>query len=168
MPRLSVSLLLLLVAALLGGCVGAEPPRLRPVDVAITDASDEAVVLTCALEAVNVAETDLPLVEMHYSVRLAGEPIYRGRHALRQTIPRDGVSRVQIPLVVPYRLTNGPPTGAQPLAFRGTLYYIRPGQLPRALFEAGLVQPQTDISWERQVDFDALTQQPLTLDERSP
>lgn len=153
----------MLAALLLGGCVGAKAPLLRPVDVALTSQSEEAVVLTYGIEALNVAETDLPLVEMRYDVRAGGETVYRGRHALQRTIPRDAAARLDIPVVLPFSETGGRLAQVQELAVSGTLYYIRPGQLAQALFDAGLVVPTTNVSWEHALDMEALVEQPLTI-----
>lgn len=156
--------LLLAILLPLTGCVGAAAPRLHPVSLAMTDQSDEAVVLTYGIEAINQARTDLPLVEMQYQLRVDGDPVYRGRRALKQTIPQGDSTRLQIPAVIPFRLTGGEPRGERELDFSATLYYIRPGQLAQALFDQGLVRPTTSISWRHVVDMEALREQPLALE----
>jgi hypothetical protein len=153
-----------LVACLLSGCFAAAPPRLQAVDVRLSEASQEALVLTYGVRAANVAESDLPLVEMRYAFRLDGRVVYRGRRALKQTIAKGLETRLELPVVIPFGEAGGRPSGEHELGFAGELYYIKPGQLAEALFDAGLVQPTTGASWTHLVDLGALTEQPILLE----
>lgn len=152
-----------LLLSLLSGCVSVAPPRLQVADVRLSEASAEALVLTYGVRARSTGETDLPLVEMRYLVRLDGQVVYEGRRALRQTIPQGLTTRLELPAVIPFG-EAGRPTGTHELGFAGTLYYIKPGQLPEALFDAGLVQPTTNVSWTHRLDLGSLTEQPVGVE----
>jgi len=129
------------------GCSLAEPPTFSLVEAAVTERSDEGVVVTFVLEGRNPNPDPLPLREVSYSVALDGSTVFSGRRSAGATLPRYGSQRIELPAAA--RLDEpgvaALEQGAR-FAIDARLRYLAPGLLSEVLFDAGLRRPSVNIS----------------------
>lgn len=141
------------MAAMLGGCAG-KPPTFKVVDVAITEESPEASVVTFMLEGENAGKEPLPLREINYSLTLDGQHVFNGYRRAEVTLPAGGPpQRIALPVVVKTADTGGQPLGQREYRFSGSVEYIVPGALAEYFFDSGVRRPSTGFGEGGKLDF---------------
>jgi hypothetical protein len=136
----------LLGAPMLTACAAVEPPTFRVVEAAITERSEEGIVVTFTLEGENPNPEPLPLQEVTYRVDLDGRTVFRGTRDASATLPRYGVQRIELPAAA--RLDD---PGVQAIdqgarfLIDGRLTYLAPGLFSEVLFDAGLIRPTINL-----------------------
>ncbi len=156
--RLMGSALAGLVAALLGGCA-TSAPTFEVIDVAMTEQSADAVVLTFVVRGENRGKEQLPLRDVNYSLEIEGRQVFSGRRSAEATLPRFGTREIVLPVSV--RTGAGqplasPPTGTVPYSLSGSVFYEVPGAISEALFDAKLRRPRAGFREDGRMDFSTL------------
>lgn len=146
-------LIAMCLALLLTGCAGVQPPVLRPAGITHTTESDDAIVVTCSIDAVNPNDVLLPLVELYYHAEMDGRTVYTGRRAVRQTLTAGGTYRLDVPIVITFSDAADRPIGMHQLALSGELTYIAPGRFTEALFDIGIHRPKVSLRVHETVDL---------------
>ena len=153
MPRRHIVLFWLGVLGhgLLAGCAGFRSPAVTVDDVAITEATDEALALAFSMELRNPNTLPLELYEFRYTLLVNGREVYAGRHAGGATLSASGQRHMTIPAVIPYKdlgweAAQLPP--AARYALWGKLQYNAPDNLAQILFDAGVRRPKVAFSKE--------------------
>jgi hypothetical protein len=149
MPRNTACVLMLLSVLPLAGCSGFRSPAASVTEVAITEVSDEAMVLTFAVDLKNPNDAPLELHEFRYRLSVDGTQVYAGRRAGGATLGAAQSQRLVLPAVVPYDLA-GWSAGDHPphidYAFRGRLLYNAPSTIAQLLFDTGVRRPKSSFS----------------------
>jgi len=140
-------------AAMLGGCAG-KAPTFKVVDVAITEESPEASVVTFMLEGENAGKEPLPLREVTYSLTLDGQHVFNGYRRAEVTLPAGGPpQRIALPVIVKTADIGGQPLGQREYRFSGSVEYIVPGALAEYFFDSGVRRPSTGFGEGGKLDF---------------
>ncbi len=144
------------LTAALGGCAG-KPPSFKVVDVAVTEESPEASVVTFVLEGENTSKDPLPLRQVNYSLSLDGKQVFSGTRQAEITLPAAGgpVQRMALPVVVRTEDTGGQPLGQREYRFSGSVEYIVAGALAEYFFDSGVRRPKTGFGESGKLDFTA-------------
>lgn len=130
-----------LIGIVIGGCVAHTPPRLTLTHATVIERSPEAVVVAFAVAADNVNPHELPLREVHYTLRIAGQEAYRGVRVPGATLRRLGTQSFSVPAVIVLSPAQAPPVGPVDYTFSATVFYTTPGDLARLLYELHLRRP---------------------------
>lgn len=139
----------------LTGC-GATPPKFQVKDVAVTEQSEEAVVVMFRLEAENRNADPLPLRNVDYSLALQGRLVFRGKRSAEATLRRYGTQEVLLPVSIPIgpdEVLAEPPSGQMPYTFAASFEYELPGTIAEALFDSGVRIPTAGVSESGRLDF---------------
>lgn len=128
---------------LLAGCTASTPPSVRVARVEVGERTADASVLRITLDAENRNDTELPLEELRYAVRLDGREVFRATRAPEASLRRLGTQRLTIPAVVP---TQFMPTTDARFEITGELQYRRPGEISRILYDNRLWRPTAPFS----------------------
>ncbi|NRA56746.1 MAG: hypothetical protein HRU13_01320 [Phycisphaerales bacterium] len=142
---------IVLMAALLGGCVTRPTARVEIAEVAGT--TEEAVVLTCTIIASNAGETELPLRMVDYTLVIEGRRVFRGRRSAEATLSRQAEHSIELPVPV---LWADLPEGEVEFRLEGQLGYTLPGIFLEAMYDARLYRPTVGFEYEGTLDGTAL------------
>lgn len=142
---------LLLAAIPLAGCSTVHPPRFDVVGVSPAKPTDEGVVLTFTLDAVNDNDKPMPLRTASYTLTLGGSTVFQGQRSPEATIPAFGSQRFELPAVIPY--TYDVPTGTAAYTITGTVSYLEPGRLKEILFDSEVRVPEAPLAVGGTIDF---------------
>lgn len=144
------------LAAMAGGC-STKAPTFRVVDVAVTQESPEASVVTFVLEGENAGKESLPLREVAYSLSLDGKQVFSGTRRAETTLPAGGPpQQIKLPVVVTAEDAGGRPLGQREYRFSGSVEYVVPGSLPEYFFDSGLRRPKQAFGESGKLDFGAV------------
>ncbi|MGP1273193.1 MAG: LEA type 2 family protein [Phycisphaerales bacterium] len=139
-------------AALPIGCSSYDAPRLEVTSVAVTERSDEAVVLEFTLDASNRNDVALPLERIRYSVRLDGREVFTGTRWAEATLRRVGTQQIRLPAAI--RLEDAPALGdGTRYRISGRVTYVTPGEIAQLLFDAGVRRPTIGFRDEGVLEF---------------
>lgn len=146
---------LVAVAAMQVGC-SVKAPTFKVVDVAVTEESPEASVVTFVLEGENSGKEPLPLRDVNYSLSLDGKQVFSGMRHAETTLPAGGPpQRIALPVVVRAEDSGGKPLGQREYRFSGSVEYLTPGSLAEYFFDSGLRRPTTGFGESGKLDFQA-------------
>jgi hypothetical protein len=148
MPRL-LGLLLLIPLA---GCAYA-PPQLSVTQARITDESEQGVVVTFRIDALNANSVELPLREIHYTLAVGGKPVFYGVRSPEASLRRLGTQQISFPAVIPLNPDQPPPAGKVPYSIDGTLDYTTPGEFAQTLFDTGVRRPSVRFHQSGTIDL---------------
>lgn len=143
-----VGAVLIGVSLLVTGCGSYDSPKFRVVSVSETDRSDEAVVLSFGIEAINRNDEALPLERAEYSLTLDGVEVFEGTRIARVTAPRFGEQVLHLPAVVPASLVPvGRFEGSEAMRYglRGSVEYQTPGRFSEFLFDLNVRRPKARL-----------------------
>ena len=139
---------LLLLGAMLAcaaGCSRFSAPTVSVNEVAVIDATEEALALSFVMGLENPNQAAVPLHEFRYTVAINGKEVYAGRRAGGVTLSGVGTRQVLLPAVVPYD-TLGWSAQALPASvsytMKGQLQYVAPNRLAQILFDTGVRKPK--------------------------
>lgn len=135
------------------GCGFTQSPRLEVVGVSLAEESEEAMVLVFAIDAENRNEIALPLRNVRYSAVLDGHSGVRTERSGEATLRRLGTQRIFLPVVIPLDPERGRPTGVVEYRLRGRMWYVTPGALAEALFDAGVRRPSKGFAKTGAIDL---------------
>lgn len=147
---------LLALAAVLPACSGAKAPRFEVRDVAVTEQTDQGVVVTFRVAAENRNPEPLPLRNVRYGLSLDGRRVFTGERSAETTLRRFGTQEFLLPVSIPFDEATGlaaAPVGQMPYAFDATIEYELPGTIAEALFDTGLRVPTESFGERGQLDF---------------
>jgi LEA14-like dessication related protein len=140
---------MLLGVLLMGGCSGFRSPAISVEEVAVIEATDEAVALAFALDLRNPNDAALELFEFRYTLAIDGTQVYAGRRAPDATLAAAATQRLTLPAVIPYHrlgwTTEVHPPQAR-YALTGQLVYTVPSTIARLLFDSGVRRPKARFS----------------------
>lgn len=136
-------LLLLLITAL-AGCSAA--PRLKVTDIQVTDRTEAGIVLKVSVEAENRNEVEVPLREIRYSVKVAGGQTFTGIRSAEASLRRLGTQSISFPAVIPLTAGTPAPSGLVNVEVSGTVAYLAPGNLSKALYDMGISRPRQSFA----------------------
>jgi len=149
---------LVIGAILAGGCGRHQAPPLEVQQVAITEQTAEAVVVSFVIRASNRNSEPLPLRDVRYSMSVNGRQVFEAVRSGEATIPRFG----QTEFTVPVALTLGEgrdlpdgPVGQVPYELNGTVEYLLPGTIAEVLFDSDIRRPKASFSESGRLDFTA-------------
>jgi hypothetical protein len=151
----AAALAVLICMAALTGCAGNPRPVFEVERVALTQQSDEAVVLDFTLLATNPADVIYPLREVTYTMTIDGRTVFRGVRSAQATLPENGVQRVRLP--VPVSRSDAPDLLDRPHAYRisGDVAYVMPGPIAEALYDLGIRRRRVGFSDSGTLDIPA-------------
>ncbi len=134
-------ILFLAPALLLAACSGQPAPRLSVTSAAITEQTDAGTVITFTIHADNTTAEPLPLRDVEYEVSLHGRPVFKGTRSAQATVRAYGTQDFTLPAAIPAQLET-------PAAYtiRGSITYLVPGALAKALFDLNVLKPTTEFS----------------------
>jgi hypothetical protein len=147
---------MLLGALLLSGCSGYRAPAISVTEVALTEATDDAVALAFALDIRNPNEAALQLHEFRYTLAVDGKQVYAGRRAPDATLSAATTQQMTLPAVIPYHRLGWTAEGRPPqarYALSGKLVYIVPSTFAKILFDSGVRRPRASFSKRGQFIF---------------
>ena len=142
---------IVLVAALLGGCVTR--PSARVENAEVTGTTAEAMMLACTIIASNSGEIELPLRMVDYTLEIDGRRVFRGRRSAEATLSSQSDHRIELPLSVPWADV---PEGEVEFRVRGRLGYTLPGIFLEAMYDARLYRPTVGFEYEGTLDGTAI------------
>lgn len=143
--------LALALLALLAGC-SYSAPKLSVSGARITDRSDQGVVVSFTVDALNANPVEFPLREVHYTLTLDGKPVFFGVRSPEASLRRLGTQQFSFPAVIP--LAPGQAlTGEHPYLIDGTLDYTAPGELAQTLFDTGVRRPSVSFHQSGTIDL---------------
>ncbi len=143
-------------AAALGACSGAQAPRFEVRDVAVTQQTEQGVVVTFLVAAENRNADPLPLKNVRYGLSLDGKRVFDGERSAETTLRRYGTQEFLLPVAFPVGEGTGiasAPVGRMPYTFDATVEYELPGTIAEALFDTGLRVPTASFGERGQLDF---------------
>ncbi|MHC4081418.1 MAG: LEA type 2 family protein [Planctomycetota bacterium] len=146
----------LLGALLMSGCSGYRAPAIAVNEVALTEASEEAVALAFALDIRNPNDAALRLHEFRYTLSINGKQVYAGRRAPDATLSAAATQRITLPAVIPYHRL-GWTVDTRPAKARyvmsGRLVYIVPSTIAQLLFDSGVRRPKSSFGRRGELAF---------------
>lgn len=143
-------------AAALGACSGAQSPHFEVRDVAVTEQTDQGVVVTFRIAAENRNAEPLPLRNVRYGLSLDGKRVFEGERSAETTLRRYGTQEFLLPVAFPVGEGTdiaATPIGQMPYSFDATVEYVLPGTIAEALFDTGLRIPTASFGERGQLDF---------------
>lgn len=143
--------LLVLAAFFITGCTRTAPPSLALRDVILVDQGSDASVVEFSFDISNPNVEGVPLRDFEYQAAIDGKPLEPVRRAAEATVRRLGTQIVAIPIVIPYSVTQGRPSGTHRITVVGELSYIAPSALGEMLFDTGVRVPT--MSFEETVEL---------------
>ncbi len=156
MRGLGQNMIMLLGALVLSGCSGYRAPAISVTEVALTEATEDAVALAFALDIRNPNDEALQLHEFRYTLAVDGKQVYAGRRAPDATLSAAATQRMTLPAVIPYHRL-GWTAESRPLqaryALSGRLVYIVPSTFAKILFDSGVRRPKASFSTRGQLGF---------------
>ena len=130
---------------LLSGCSRFHAPSVAVKDVALTEATDEALAIAFVMDLANPNTAAVPLHEFRYTLAIDGKEVYAGRRAGGVTLSAVDSRQVSLPAIVPYDKV-GWTTATLPATvdytFTGKLQYNAPNRLAEVLFDTGTRRPK--------------------------
>lgn len=144
-------LVLLLAAALTGGCSRYKSPTFTAISVEPAEQSEDALVLVFTIESTNPNDEPIPLRKASYTLLLDGTPVFRGDRSPETTLGKFNAERFELPAVIP--LDQAPDAGTVRYEIRGTVTYQTPGSLADVLFDAGIIVPTAPLRVGGNVNF---------------
>jgi len=138
---------------LLAGCSSTQAPRISIVDASVSEATDEAVVVSFLLKLENPNNQPLPLRDFEYSLSVDGKQVFQGRRSVEATLQQEADYTLLLPAVVPFRRLGGTTSGIHSCVVSGQLSYVAPGQLAEVLTDLRWPAPTTNFSGAAQVEF---------------
>lgn len=154
---LKLTLALALLPAIGLAACGSQPPRLQVRDVAITDQTEQGVVVTFRVDAENRNPDPLPLRNVRYGLSLDGKQVFTGTRAAETTLRRYGVQEVLLPVAIavgPGAPLETQPTGSVKYAFWASAEYEEPGTIAEVLFDNDVRVPTASFSERGTLNFD--------------
>jgi LEA14-like dessication related protein len=126
---------ILACAVILGGCSPYRAPALSVRKAAITNVTEEGVVIRFTLDAENSNGVELPLKKISYRLYLDGREVFRGIRSPEATLRRLGSQSITLPAVVTVDEQISKLQGPVRYRIEGTLSYITPGSVAQILFD---------------------------------
>ncbi len=154
MPRLALSLLILL-ALPLGACATGPTPSFEITSVTLAERTDDGFVLDFEVRGLNQGDDPLPLRTVDYSVQLEPSAQFRARRSPEATLPRRGDQSFILPAAFRWgeldaRAADPSEQPALPgelrYALRATVTYQATSRLAKLLFDAGVRRPSTSFA----------------------
>lgn len=136
----------------LGAC--APTPKLDVVSATVTDASDEAVVVSFVLTASNTYEEGLPLQDITYTATIGSQSVRMVRSP-EATLRAAGQQSFVIPAALTIPRSARESMKQVPWTLSATARYTEPGAIPRTLYDWGVRQPWTSTSGSGTIDLTA-------------
>jgi LEA14-like dessication related protein len=140
------ALAILACAVLLAGCSAYRAPTLNVRKAAITNVTEEGVVIRFTLDAENTNGVELPLKKITYRLYLDGREVFKGIRSPEATLRRLGSQSITLPAVVTVDEQINKLQGHVRYRIEGTLSYITPGSVAQILFDAGVRRPTVGFS----------------------
>lgn len=147
--------ILVVLAAILGGCASYRAPEFSVTEARAGARSNDGVEMFFTLDARNDNDAALPLRDVEYRVELDGRTVFSGTRSAEATLRRLGTQKITLPAVV--RLDENAPVGARtggatlPYRISGTVTYVTPGQIAEILFDTGVRVPTVGFEGEGQI-----------------
>jgi hypothetical protein len=145
--RRGISMLVLLAG--MSGCDGFRAPNISVGDIALMDATDEALALSFVMDLENPNTAAVPLREFRYTLAIDGKEVYAGRHNGGVTLSAVDSRQVSLPAIVPYRAMGWTPQtmpASVDYTITGQLQYYAPKRLTQVLFDTGIRRPKVPFS----------------------
>ena len=139
-PIIQAAVLCALLLAL-GACTSYKPPKLTVVEVLVSEATDDAIVVRFLIDAKNENDVEIPLREANYTLSLDGRRVFHGFRSPQATLQRRGTQRIELPAVIPIPEDGPAPTGSRSYVLSGSLVYITPGEIAELLFDSKIRRP---------------------------
>ena len=153
--RRSLAVLLSAAALVLGAC-STKAPRFEVTSVAVTDQTEEGVVVTFRVAAENRNPEPLPLHTVRYALSLDGREVFRGERSAETTLRRFGTQEFLLPVSIGVgegRTLSEQPGGQIPYSFSASVEYQTPGTIAEALFDSRIRIPTESFSERGKLDF---------------
>jgi hypothetical protein len=148
MIRPGVVLMLAFVAGT-SGCDGFRAPYVSVGDVALIDATDEALALSFVMDLANPNTAAVPLHEFRYTLAIDGKQVYAGRRSGGVTLSAMDDRQVSLPAIVPYQALGWTPQtlpASVDYTITGQLQYFAPKRISQVLLDTGIRRPKVPFS----------------------
>lgn len=135
----------IVILTLLAGCSGFRAPSVAVKDVALTDATDEALEFLFVMDLANPNTAAVPLHEFRYTLAIDGKEVYAGRRAGGVTLSASDSRLVSLPAILPFEKVSWTPDtmpASVKYTFAGKLQYNAPNRLAQVLFDTGTRRPK--------------------------
>ncbi|HYE60919.1 MAG TPA: LEA type 2 family protein [Phycisphaerales bacterium] len=142
--RLLFALTLPLCGSLVG-CSSQPAPTLKVVGAEVTERTQDGLVVLFTVEAENASGQEVPLRDVEYTVSLHGKPLFSGTRSAQATVRRYGVQDFQLPAAIPAAHAQQL-SGMVPYTIEGTVTYVVPGVLAKAMFDMDVIRPETGFA----------------------
>jgi LEA14-like dessication related protein len=133
----------------MSGCDGFRAPNISVGDVALIDATDEALALSFVMDLDNPNTAAVPLREFRYTLAIDGKEVYAGRRHGGVTLSAVDSRQVSLPAIVPYQAlgwTSQTLPASIDYTITGQLQYYAPRRLTQVLFDTGTRRPKIPFS----------------------
>lgn len=141
----------------------APTPKIDVISATVTDASDEAVVVSFVLTASNTYEEGLPLQDITYTATVGSQSVRMVRSP-EATLRAAGQQSFVIPAALTIPRSARESLKQVPWTLSATARYTEPGAIPRTLYDWGVRQPWTSTSGSGTIDLSA-TPKPAVVPE---
>ncbi len=132
----------------------APTPKIDVVSATVTDASDEAVVVSFVLTASNTYEEGLPLQDITYTATVGSQSVRMVRSP-EATLRAAGQQSFVIPAALTIPRSARESLKQVPWTLSATARYTEPGAIPRTLYDWGVRQPSANASGSGTIDLSA-------------
>jgi len=132
----------------------APTPKIDVVSATVTDASDDAVVVSFVLTASNTYEEGLPLQDITYTATVGSQSVKMVRSP-EATLRAAGQQSFVIPAALTIPRSARESLKQVPWTLSATARYTEPGAIPRTLYDWGVRQPSASTSGSGTIDLSA-------------
>ncbi|MBL0869944.1 MAG: hypothetical protein IBJ18_05135 [Phycisphaerales bacterium] len=132
----------------------APTPKIDVVSATVTDASDEAVVVSFVLTASNTYEEGLPLQDITYTATVGSQSVRMVRSP-EATLRAAGQQSFVVPAALTIPRSARESLKQVPWTLSATARYTEPGAIPRTLYDWGVRQPSASASGSGTIDLSA-------------
>lgn len=131
-------------ALVAGGCAGHPAPVLSVQDIALTERSMDAAILTITVSASNPGEEALPLRRVNYTLWLDGKRAASVERTALYTLSGGGEAELSLPASIDPALLSA----SEGTRYRvsGSVVYELPGAIAEMLFDNNLRRPSASFS----------------------
>lgn len=132
----------------------APTPKIDVVSATVTDASDDAVVVSFVLTASNTYEEGLPLQDITYTATVGSQSVKMVRSP-EATLRAAGQQSFVIPAALTIPRSARESLKQVPWTLSATARYTEPGAIPRTLYDWGVRRPSASTSGSGTIDLSA-------------